>query len=125
MQSVALSTMMAEYYALSSAMREVLPLRDLVRTVADGCGINEDCLTTFRTTVWEDNAGALALANLDPGQHTARSKFYDVKVHWFRSKLKPDIAVEKVDTKDQIADLFTKPLSKDIFEYLRKKMMGW
>ena len=70
MQSIALSTMMAEYYALSAAMREVLPLRDLVKTVATGCGISEDCLTTFKTTVWEDNAGALALAQLDPGQNT-------------------------------------------------------
>jgi hypothetical protein len=125
MQSIALSTMMAEYYALSAAMREVLPLRDLVRTVAKGCGISEACLTTFKTTVWEDNAGALALANLDPGQHTARSKFYDVKVHWFRSKLQPDITVMKIDTKDQIADLFTKPLSREVFELLRKMMMGW
>ena len=125
MQSIALSTMMAEYYALSAAMREVLPLRDLVRTVAHGVGIDDSCLTTFRTTVWEDNAGALALANLDPGQHTARSKFYDVKVHWFRSKLKPDIVVEKIDTKDQLADMFTKPLPKDVFEHLRKKLMGW
>ena len=117
--------MMAEYYALSAAMREVLPLRDLVRTVADGCGIDNNCLTTFKTTVWEVNAGALALANLDPGQHTARSKFYDVKVHWFRSKMASDISVHKIDTKDQIADLFTKPLSRDAFERLRKMMMGW
>ena len=72
MQSIALSTMMAEYYALSAAMREVLPLRDLVRTVAHGVGIDDACLTTFCTTVWEDNAGALALANLDLGQHTDR-----------------------------------------------------
>ena len=67
--------MMAEYYALSASMGEVLPLRDLAKTVANGCGISERCLTTFKTTVWEDNAGALALANLDPGQHTAQSKF--------------------------------------------------
>ena len=125
MQSIALSTMMAEYYALSSAMREVLPLRDLCRTVGSGFGINDDCLTSFHATVWEDNAGALALAQLDPGQHTARSKFYDVKVHWFRSKLGDDIKVEKVDTKEQLADMFTKPLPRETFEYLRRKLLGW
>ena len=53
-QDFALSTMMAEYYAL----REVLPLQDLVKVVAEGCGIRSDCLTTFKTTVWEDNMGA-------------------------------------------------------------------
>ena len=124
--SIALSTMMAEYYALSSAMREVVPLRELIKTVAVGCGIEEHCLTTFKTTVWEDNNGALTLANLDPGQQTPRSKFYDVKVHWFRSHLKPNnIEVKKIDTKIQLADLFTKPLAKDAFEHLRKLLCGW
>ena len=80
---VCLSTMMAEYYALSTAMREVLPLRDLVRVLANGCGIQSDCLTTIRTTLWEDNMGALTLATLDPGQNTPRARFYDLKVHWF------------------------------------------
>ena len=121
-----MSTMMAEYYALSTAMREVLPLRNLVKHVAKGCGIDESCLTTFKTTVWEDNMGALTLGNLEPGQHTPRSKFYDVKVHWFRSHLKPnEIEIKKIDTKLQLADIFTKPLKRDVFEHLRKLLMGW
>ena len=125
-QDFALSTMMAEYYALSTAMREVLPLRDLVKVVAEGCGICSDCLTTFKTTVWEDNMGALTLANLDPGQNTTRSKFYDSKVHWFRSHLKPNqIKVAKIDTKAQRADIFTKSCLRDVFERLRKMLMGW
>jgi hypothetical protein len=107
-------------------MREVIPLRNLVATVAAGCGLDEHCLTTFKTTVHEDNSGALALANLEPGQHTARSKFYDVKVHWFRSHLKPNnIVVQKIDTKIQHADIFTKPLTCDVFAPLRKLLMGW
>ena len=94
--------------------------------VAKGFGIDQSCLTTFHTTVWEDNAGALALAKLDPGQHTARSKFFDSKVHWFRSFLKPNsIVVEKIETENQLGDLFTKGLKRDQFEILRKKMIGW
>ena len=127
-ESVALSTMMAEYYALSTCMREVLPMRDLITTVAKGAGLNETCATTFRTTVWEDNNGALSLANMSPGQYTPRSKFYDCKVHWFRSYLKDGanrISVEKIDTTEQLADLFTKPLPREPFEALRKKLMGW
>ena len=38
---VALSTMMAEYYALSTCMRDVLPLRDLAKGVAKGLGISQ------------------------------------------------------------------------------------
>ena len=127
--SICLSTMMAEYYALSEAMREVLPLRNLVRAVGAGLGLDPNCLTQFKTTTWEDNAGALSLANLEPGQHTPRSKYYDVKVHWFKShltKLGPDpITIEKIPTDLNIADLFTKPLKKDTFEYLRFLLMGW
>ena len=118
--------MMAEHHALSTAMREVLPLRSLVEVVANGCGLSNACLTTFKTTVWEDNMGALTLANLDPGQTTTRSKFYDSKVHWFRSHLKPnDIVVQKVETKEQRADLFTKPLLPEPFRYLRNLLIGW
>ena len=126
--SISLSTMMAEYYALSTAMREVIPLRDLVKVVAKASGLEEDCATDFKVIVWEDNDGCWTLANMDPGQHTPRSKFYDCKVHWFRSHLKDGtdrIRVEKIDTKEQLADIFTKPLPKAVFEYLRKKMMGW
>jgi hypothetical protein len=124
-ESIALSTMMAEYYALSTAMREVIPLRGLVHSVAKDVGLGK-CLTTFHTTVHEDNSGALALANLDPGQHTPRSKFYDVKVHWFRSHLKPmKIVVQKIDTKIQLADIFTKPLPTEVFVHIRMLLMGW
>ena len=95
-------------------------------TVADGCGIKPECLTVFRTTVWEDNMGALTLANLDPGQSTSRSRFYDSKVHWFRSKLKKNqIEVKKVASQYQLADLFTKPLPYAVFTRLRKLLMGW
>lgn len=127
--SIALSTMMAEYYALSSSMREVLPLRSLVKVISKGCGIERACETSFRTTVWEDNNGALTLANLDPGQQTPRSKHYDCRVHWFRSHLNssgPDpIVVEKVESALQLADLFTKPLPRETFQKLRKLLMGW
>ena len=66
---VALSTMMAEYYALSTCMRDMLPLCDLAKGATKGLGISQDCITDFKTTVWEDNNGALSLVNLEPGQH--------------------------------------------------------
>ena len=106
-------------------MREVLPLQDLVKTMAKGCSLDEACQTMFKVLVWEDNVGALTLANLEPGRNTPQSKFYDSKVHWFRSHLSKEVTVLKIDTKDQIADIFTKPLPKDQFETLRMMLMGW
>ena len=119
---------MAEYYALSTALREAIPFRDLIHVVAEGVGLTKQCVTDFKTTVWEDNNGALTLANMDPGQHTPRSKFYDCKVHWFRSFLKNkdnQAQVLKIDTKEQLGDLFTKALPAPVFGYLRQKLMGW
>jgi len=128
MQTVALSTMMAEYYALSAAMKEVLPLIEVIKSVSHGFGIDQECVTEFKTTVWEDNMGALTLANLEPGQHTIRSKFYDVRVHWFREHLHREgsnMTVEKIDTKLQLADLFTKSLPPETFCRLRQLLLGW
>jgi len=123
--SIALSTMMAEYYALSTAMCNVLPLRNLTMTVAKAVGIPDEHLSTFKVTCWEDNTAAEALASLDPGQSTPRSKLYDVKVHWFRSHLSKDIQVKRIDTKEQLATIFTKPLPEESFRRLRKKILGW
>ena len=116
---------MAEYYALSSAMREVLPLRNLVQTVANALGLNEMCNTTFKCAAHEDNSACETLANLEPGRQTPRSKFFDVKVHWFRSMLSDHIKVVRVESKLQLADAFTKPLARDDFIRLRQLLVGW
>ena len=114
-------------------MREVLPLRELVRTMAIGLQLEGTVHTDFKVTVWEDNNGALTLANLDPGQQTPRSRHFDSKLHWFRSHLTRDseaqapnsILVLKISTEKQLADLFTKPLPREIFEKLRLMLLGW
>ena len=123
---IATSTMEAEYTALSVAMKSVLPLLDLLKTVARGVGMTEDQRTKFKTTVWEDNNGALTLANMEPGRFTPRSKFYAIRMHWFRSHLKPNrVTVEKIETSKQRADIMTKGLTKDTFETIRKLLCGW
>jgi hypothetical protein len=83
------------------------------------------CKTTFRCTAHEDNAACETLANLEPGRMTPRSKFYDVKVHWFRSMLNENIRVGRVESKLQVADIYTKPLAREDFERLRKLLSGW
>lgn len=123
---IALSTMEAEYNALSYAMRSVLPFKTTVLSVAKSIGLSEDRTTTFKTTVWEDNAGALTLANLEPGRITPRSKHYAIKYHWFRSHLKPSqVEVKKIDTHDQKADILTKGLTTATFRSIRKLLCGW
>jgi transposase InsO family protein len=123
---IALSTMQAEYIALSMSMRDLLPFKDLVEEVCRHMGLDHKKLASIKTTVHEDNAGALTLANLPPSRVTPKSKHYGVKVHWFRSKLKPGrIEVVKIGTDDQLADIFTKGLRTTKFAEMRLKLLGW
>jgi hypothetical protein len=123
---IATSTMEAEYNALSQAMREVLPFKNLVGIVARHVGYTDDMVTTMKVTVWEDNAGALSLANLEPGRITPRSKHYAIKYHWFRSKLKPNnISIIKIESAMQKADILTKGLTVIKFQDIRLLLCGW
>jgi hypothetical protein len=123
---IALSTMEAEYNALSTSMRELLPVQRLVHAIGKSIGLSDDRLTTIKTTVWEDNAGALTLARMEPGCMTPRSKHYAIKYHWFRSLLKPNkIVIEKIDTSKQRADILTKGLVHPKFIEIRKLLCGW
>ena len=118
--------MESEYYALSTALRTVIPLLDLIKAICSGLGFTKHRLLTFRATVHEDNQGALILANLEPGRHTPRSKHYALRLHWFRSWLKPKhIEIVFVSTKEQKSDMMTKSLPVAVFKANRKLSMGW
>lgn len=80
----------------------------------------------MKSEVWENNAGALILAKLEPPCMTLRSKHYALKYHWFRFKVKElSIGLNKIGTKEQLADILTKGLAKVDFKRLRKWLMGW
>ena len=126
--SICLSTMMAEYYGLSTAMKEVLPLRRLVVTIGKALDLPGMCESTFKCTAHEDNSAAEILANLPVGRVTPRSKFFDVKFHWFRQLLKEyakEMSVIRIDTKSQLGDAWTKPLPPEDFTRLRKLISGY
>ena len=61
---ISLSTMEAEYIALSTSMRELVPLRELVTELAAALKVNDRLLVRTHSTVFEDNNGALTFANL-------------------------------------------------------------
>ena len=126
---IATATMEAEYNALSMAMRDLLPLRTLFQTVANGLGLSDNVKSSFKTTVWEDNMGCLDLARKKPGQYTPRSKHYAVKYHWFRSHLSDKetnrTSVEYIESEFQKADILTKGLPYPQFIKIRELLCGW
>ena len=124
---IATSTMMAEYIALSTGMRELLPTINVFNEICDALSIERtDEAKVVRA--FEDNEGALNLATKEMPKVTPSSKHFAVKYHWFRSKLNdPDynIKVLPIDTSVQKADLFTKGLGRVEFQNKRCLLMGW
>ena len=88
------------------ACEQFLPFQRILKKILVSLGITDERKIDVKTSVWEDNVGALTLAKLEPGQMTPRSKH-------FRSHIKPSrIEVNKIDTKDQKADILAKDVGK-------------
>ncbi|KAL5581648.1 hypothetical protein UlMin_014090 [Ulmus minor] len=101
---VALSTTKAEYIAATEAIKEVLWLQGLLKELK---------LLEDKATVYTDSQSALHLCK-NPVFHE-RTKHVDVKYHFIREKVTDgSIIVEKISTKDNLANAGTKvvPLSK-------------
>ena len=130
--TIALSTSESEYYALSQAMRTVLPLRELLSEIIQSIDVPSHLqisASSISSTVFEDNSSAL---NLAVNQHvTSRTRHYAVKYHFFWSHVKTDsnpegeICIEKIGTDKQQADYATKGMPKDGFVNCRQLNQGW
>jgi hypothetical protein len=120
---ISLSTVEAEYIALSQAMRDVIPFVDLVKELDEIIG-NASPKVKLHCTLFEDNNGALELAKTP--RYRPRTKHIAIKYHHFREHVKNGtVSIKAIDTKEQIADQFTKGLQSAIFKYLRFKLLGW
>jgi hypothetical protein len=121
---IALSTIEAEYIALSQAMREVLPIIWLMEE-AEQQGIPVlNATPKIHCKVFEDNEGAIEIANVP--EIRPRTKHPDIKYDHFREEVrKGTISIYHTRTEEQVADIFTKPLPEAPFVKFREKMMGW
>jgi hypothetical protein len=141
----ALSTMEAEYIALSQSMRELIPIREIIlemqkivfggRTVLvcrshskiyekNGTKKDDEQNKLPISTVYEDNNACLKFATAP--KMSPRTKHIAVKYHFFREKVvKLEIQVIRIDSAENAADAFTKGLPEATFQKLRKKLMGW
>jgi hypothetical protein len=112
-QTVAQSTMEAEYMAMNRCTREAIWLRQLMEDV--GCAQEE------ATTMMCDNQGSMALAK-NPTNHD-RSKHIDVQHHFIREKIENKIVeLEYCPTQYMVADILTKALARDRHEMLSEIM---
>ena len=124
---IALSTTEAKYIALSRACKDLLPLIAVIRELSAAVGLADSFTSNIHCKVHEDNVGALTLACLEPRHMTPHSKHYTVKYDWFCEKVADPsqrITLIKIDTKNQLGDLFTKDLLLASFVHLRCSLMG-
>ena len=120
-----MSTLEAEYIALSSGMRELVAARGLMFELSKQMKFDQIKLSNV-SKAWEDNTGAQNLANSKGPLMTSRTKHIGIKYHWFRSKIiDGETEIERITTDLQKADIFTKYSSKSDFESKRKLVMRW
>ena len=104
--TVALSTAEAETIAGVEAVKQVMHLRLFLSELGQ-----EQCGPSL---VYEDNNAAISLAH--GKEQSKRSKHYQLKVHFLNDTFTKGVfAFEKVGTKFQLADVFTKALPRDDF----------
>ena len=107
---VALSSTEAEYVSLSCAAQETIWMRHLLESI----GFQQ----LDPTMISEDNQGAIALAG-NPGNHP-RTKHISIKYHFIREAVeKTKIMLQYCPTKEMLADILTKALTKERFQELR------
>ena len=110
---MALSSCEAEYVAAASTVCEAIWLRNILKEL--------DHPQERPTMILVDNKSAIQLAK-DPVHH-GRSKHIDTRFHFLRDHVKKKtIVLEYCHTLDQVADIFTKPLTADAFRRLRDKL---
>ncbi|KAJ9538392.1 hypothetical protein OSB04_031125 [Centaurea solstitialis] len=99
----------SEYKAIADTVAELIWLKSLLREL----GLNSKA-----PTLWCDNLGATYLT-ANPVFH-ARTKHVEVDYNFVCEQVtQGNLKVKFISTDDQIADIFTKPLPSQKFEFLR------
>ncbi|GJV57264.1 hypothetical protein Tco_1458269 [Tanacetum coccineum] len=107
--ALAISTTEAEYVSTGKACQQALWMK---KALIDYDVRLDDIPITC------DKKGAIDLSK-NPAQHS-RTKHIEIRHHFLRDNVqKGNISIEKVSSEDNIADILTKPLKRELFNYLR------
>jgi hypothetical protein len=119
-----LSTTESEYSALSETAREVLWLVGLMEEVKANMVAETVTIPTIKCTMVEDNEGTKAMATI-PKMCPRTKHINGRRMHHFRGAVSTGkLKVEPIDTTKQMADIGTKPLTKDLFMRQCKEITG-
>ncbi|SOV06930.1 uncharacterized protein UDID_17970 [Ustilago sp. UG-2017a] len=106
----ALSAVEAEFVVATEAAQEVLFFRHLFKAIGIDIGT---------PTIFSDNTGAIQVSK-DPAQHW-KLKHIDTKYHFIRDNMQDGkVKIKYIGTKDNLADIFTKPVGKEVLQHARQ-----
>ena len=110
--SVALSMAEAEYIAASLCCAQILWMKQTLTDFG---------LSFEHIPIKCDNTSVINISK-NPVQYS-KTKHIKIRHHFFRDHAqKGDIKLEFVSTKDQLVDIFTKPLSEEQFVDIRRQL---
>ncbi|SOV02238.1 uncharacterized protein UDID_19152 [Ustilago sp. UG-2017a] len=106
---VSLSAVEAEFIAATEATREVLFLKQLLRSIG---------IATSTPTVYSDNTGCIQVSK-DPAQHW-KLKHINTKYHFVCNNIQEGrVQIKYVDTTRNLADVLTKPIGRQAMQQAR------
>lgn len=123
-QEIALSSCESEITGYSYALREAIPIIELLREMQErGFKVEFDKAKVI-CKVFEDNMGAVEIARTPRAR--PRTKHINNRLfHFYDYVERGDIETHHIPTEDQPADILTKPLPEDAFVKHRRVILGW
>jgi hypothetical protein len=121
--AVPLSSAESEFYAATLSGTNALHLRNMIQELKTMKALNHELSKTLpAVNLWIDNLSCIKVLNREGFE--CGTKHIDIRHMWIKQEVKcKRIKVDYVPTKDQPADVLTKPLSKNLFLY-QAKLLG-